>query len=65
MLEPFSRTFITASTPGIDLHWLAIRHNAILDAIRDGDADRAAETMRTHAAEVSDMISGFSGEPSP
>ena len=59
MLEPFSRTYITASVPGIDLHWLATRHTAILDAIRDGDADRAAATMRTHAAEVGGMLTKY------
>jgi DNA-binding GntR family transcriptional regulator len=59
MLEPFSRTFITASVPGIDLHWLASRHLAILEAIRDGDADRAAATMRTHAAEVGGMLAKY------
>lgn len=57
VLEPFSRTFMTASMPGMDLHWLASRHVAIVDAIRDGDADRAAETMRAHAAEVAEMLS--------
>lgn len=61
MLEPFSRTFITASTPGIDLHWLASRHTAIVDAIRDADADRAAETMRTHAGEVARMLTDLPG----
>ncbi len=60
MLEPFSRTFITASVPGIDLHWLASRHTGIVEAIRDGDAERAADTMREHAAEVSGMLSRYS-----
>jgi DNA-binding GntR family transcriptional regulator len=58
MLEPFSRTYVTASSPGIDLHWLAERHRPILDAIRDGDADAAAETMRIHAAQAADLLEG-------
>ena len=62
MLEPFSRTYITASVPGIDLHWLADRHQAIIDAIRDGDPDRAAETMRMHAAEAAELIEGVADE---
>lgn len=59
MLEPFSRTYITASAPGVDLHWLSARHTPIVDAIRDGDADRAAATMRAHAAEVAGMLAEF------
>lgn len=58
MLEPFGRTYVTASVPGIDLHWLAVRHRAILDALRDADPDRAAETMRLHAAEAARLIEG-------
>jgi hypothetical protein len=43
--EPFARTYITAAAPGIDLHWLAERHEPILDAIRDGDPERAEAAM--------------------
>ena len=56
MLEPFCRTYYTASVPGIDLHWLAGRHQAILDAIKDGDSERAAACMRTHAEEAAELI---------
>ncbi|MEE9582144.1 MAG: GntR family transcriptional regulator [Acidimicrobiia bacterium] len=56
MLEPFARTYVTASTPGIDLHWLAERHRVIIDAISEGDEDRAAEAMRVHAAEAEALI---------
>ena len=59
MLEPFSRTYVTTAAPGMDLKWLGRRHQGILDAIRDADPDRAAETMRTHAAEAADLIEGF------
>ena len=56
MLEPFSRTYVTASAAGMDLEWLSHRHDGILDAIREGDADKAAETMRAHAVEAAAMI---------
>jgi len=56
MLEPFARTYITASAPGMDLKWLGHRHDGILEAIRDGDPDRAEATMRTHAYEAAKLI---------
>lgn len=56
MLEPFLRTYVTASIPGIDLHWLAERHRSILDAIRAKDIEAAARAMRQHAAEAADFI---------
>jgi DNA-binding GntR family transcriptional regulator len=59
MLEPFGRTYITASAEGIDLHWLGDRHRGILDAIRDQDADLAAEKARSHAEEVKEMLENF------
>jgi DNA-binding GntR family transcriptional regulator len=58
MLEPFSRTYVTATMPGIDLHWLADRHRAVIDAIAAGDAAAAAETLRVHAAEAADLLEG-------
>ena len=59
MLEPFSRTYVTASVPGMDLHWLTRRHDEMLEAIRDQDSERAAETMRRHAAEAADLLDGI------
>jgi len=59
MLEPYARTYVTTSAPGIDLHWLTTRHDPILEAIRDSDPDRAADTMRTHAADVALMLVDF------
>jgi len=56
MLEPFSRTYLTATTPGIDLHWLAERHRPIIEAIRDRDPVRAEETLRSHAAEAAKVL---------
>lgn len=59
LLEPFGRTYITASATGIDLHYLGARHQAILDAIRDQDPDLAAACARTHAEEVKEMLENF------
>ncbi|MBU1866181.1 MAG: GntR family transcriptional regulator [Actinobacteria bacterium] len=56
MLEPFSRTYVTASAPGMDLKWLGHRHDGILEAIRDRDPERAAQTMREHAYEAAKLI---------
>lgn len=52
ILEPFARTYLTATAPGADLHWLAERHVAIVDALESGDVERAAEQMRVHAREA-------------
>lgn len=61
MLEPFARSYLTATAPGADLQWLADRHIAIIDALRSGDGDRAAEAMRAHAREAQSQI--LRGEP--
>ena len=34
MLEPFLRTYITATLPGVDLVWLATRHEKLIAALR-------------------------------
>jgi DNA-binding GntR family transcriptional regulator len=56
MLEPFGRTYVTTMMPGADLHQIGQRHRRIIDAIRDGDPERAAGTSRQHAAEAAEMI---------
>ncbi|MBU1225924.1 MAG: GntR family transcriptional regulator [Actinobacteria bacterium] len=56
MLEPFARTYVTASASGMDLKWLGHRHDGILEAIRDRDPERAAQTMREHAYEAAKLI---------
>ena len=56
MLEPFARTYLTASVPGADLHWLAERHRAILEAFAARDPERAAAAMRTHAREAEEVL---------
>ena len=59
LLEPFGRTYVTASLAGIDLHYLGDRHRGILDAIRDQDPELAAQLARVHAEEVKEMLEKF------
>ncbi len=56
MLEPFARTYVTATVPGIDLYWLGNRHLAILDALEARDPTRAAGAMREHAKEAETLV---------
>jgi DNA-binding GntR family transcriptional regulator len=56
MLEPFARTYLTATVPGADLHWLAERHVAILEAFESRDPEQAAEVMRIHAREAEAQV---------
>lgn len=56
MLEPFARTYVTASSPGTDLRWLADRHEAVLEVLESGDGEEAAEVMRRHAQEAEELV---------
>jgi DNA-binding GntR family transcriptional regulator len=58
MLEPFARSYLTATVPGADLHWLADRHVAVVEALESGDPERAAAAMRTHAREAEAQVLG-------
>ncbi len=60
MLEPFGRTYVTASLPGIDLRWLGERHRSIIDALRAHDPERSAATLREHAVEASGLLAHLS-----
>jgi DNA-binding GntR family transcriptional regulator len=55
LLEPFSQTYLTASVPGVDLMWLAERHNELLEALRDRDPALAAEAARKHLHEAAQL----------
>jgi DNA-binding GntR family transcriptional regulator len=48
MLEPYSRTYLTVSRPGIDLVHLSDRHLPILNALERRDPPAAAEAMHAH-----------------
>jgi DNA-binding GntR family transcriptional regulator len=58
MLEPFSRTYLTVSRPGIDLIALSERHGPILDALRRHDPDAAAAAMHDHLMGAAELLKG-------
>jgi DNA-binding GntR family transcriptional regulator len=64
-LEPFSRTYITAAIPGVDVHWTAALHWPILDALRARDAGGVVHALREHFQKAGAKIdAGWSdGEP--
>lgn len=64
MLEPFGRTYVTASMPGVDLRWLGERHREIIQALRDRDPDKAAVALRQHAVEAAGLIAELPDEQS-
>ena len=55
-LEPFSRTYLTVSQPGLDLRALSERHVPILDALRARDGDAAAEAMHRHLMDAAELL---------
>jgi DNA-binding GntR family transcriptional regulator len=56
LLEPFSRTYISVSQPGLDLLSLSERHVPILEALRVRDADAAAAAMHKHLMDAADLL---------
>jgi DNA-binding GntR family transcriptional regulator len=60
MLEPFSRTYLTVSRPGIDLIALSDRHVPILDALRRHDPHAAAAAMHEHLMGAAELLRGDS-----
>jgi DNA-binding GntR family transcriptional regulator len=63
LLEPFSRTYISVSQPGIDLRALSDRHVPILNALRARDPDAAAEAMHRHLIEAADLLRPMTKAP--
>lgn len=55
-LEPFSRTYITAAIPGVDVHWTAALHWPILDALRARDAGGVVHALRQHFEKAGSKI---------
>jgi DNA-binding GntR family transcriptional regulator len=53
LLEPFARTYLTATKAHVDLVWIAERHRKILEPIRQGDPEGASTAMREHLMEAS------------
>jgi DNA-binding GntR family transcriptional regulator len=55
-MEPFSRTYISVSRPGLDLHELTERHRPILTALESRDGARAEKAMHTHLIEAAELL---------
>jgi DNA-binding GntR family transcriptional regulator len=55
-LEPFSRTYISVSQPGLDLLALSERHVPILEALRARDPDAAAAAMHSHLLDAAELL---------
>ena len=56
MLEPYSRTYLTVSRPGIDLVHRSDRHVPVLDALRRRDRAKAAKAMEEHLLGAADLL---------
>jgi DNA-binding GntR family transcriptional regulator len=52
LLEPFARTYLTATTAHVDLVLLAERHRKILQPLQRRDPEAAAIAMRDHLMEA-------------
>ena len=55
-LEPYSRTYLTVSQPGLDLRALSERHVPILEALRARDGGAAAEAMHRHLMDAAELL---------
>ena len=55
-LEPYSRTYLTVSQPGLDLRALSDRHVPILEALRARDGDAAADAMHRHLMDAAELL---------
>jgi DNA-binding GntR family transcriptional regulator len=64
-LEPFSRTYITAAIPGVDVHWTAELHWPILDALRQRDAAGVVNALRQHFDKAGTKIDAGWAEEQP
>jgi DNA-binding GntR family transcriptional regulator len=65
-LEPYSRTFITISTPGADRQRIAEVHAPIVTALERRDGDAVTAAIDDHFAELTDMVAAlWSPDPDP
>jgi DNA-binding GntR family transcriptional regulator len=55
-MEPFSRTYISVSQPGLDVNTLSDRHRPIFEALRRRDAGAAAAAMENHLMEAAELL---------
>lgn len=51
-LEPFARTFLTLTSPTVEVSGILCQHQGILDALIDRDPELAAERARDHQLSV-------------
>lgn len=51
-LEPFARTFITLTSPNVELSGILHEHHGILEALVAGDGELAAQRARDHQLSV-------------
>ena len=62
LLEPFARTYITATVSGVNAGRSHESHTGIVKALASGDPDRAADAMRLHYKETQDLVMGQDDE---
>lgn len=62
-LEPFLRTYITATLPGLDRVRLVSGHEPLLDALARNDPDAAEACVRTHLSDVRDATIRLVADP--
>jgi DNA-binding GntR family transcriptional regulator len=55
LLEPFGQTYLSSTAPGVDLIWLAKRHQGIVDALRAHDQEAASLVMRHHLEQAAEI----------
>ena len=65
LLEPYSRTYISVSRPGLDLLALSERHVPILEALRARDPEAAAAAMHRHLMDAAELLRPLAGRGSP
>lgn len=64
-LEPFARTFITLTIPGVDVHHIIRQHKDILAALRGRKAQQASDAARNHQLNVSELLRTQYHPPAP
>ena len=55
-LEPFAKTYVSASLPRPDLDVMLAQHDSIIDNLASRDANGAAEAAREHQLHVAQLV---------
>jgi DNA-binding GntR family transcriptional regulator len=61
LLEPFSRTSLSVSQPGLDQRTLTETHRPVVTALRDGDGVEAARAMHRHLMRAAELLQEMRG----